>query len=150
MNKNGLVQILQELKKKAIEHYGANLVSLVVFGSQAVSLSTPESDVDLLIVLERSPRGNYERYTQFLKIEEQVEISAARRSGRAPVVISPIIKSRKTLQPYLPWLWNTEFKILFDKDGFFAGFIPRIKEFQQGHLLFVKEPQPHYSVIKEW
>lgn len=47
-----LAPILQELKAALIEVYGTRLVDLVLFGSQARGDAMPESDIDVLVVLD--------------------------------------------------------------------------------------------------
>ena len=52
-----LIKFLQELQITATRHYKDNLVSLVVFGSVAKGKATPESDIDLLVILNPQRKG---------------------------------------------------------------------------------------------
>lgn len=150
MRKANIDEILEELKWKAIEHYGDRLFSLVVFGSVAKGVNTPESDIDLLVVLKEVPRNNYERYKEFLIIEDSLKTLRKLKNKGLFILISPMIKSVESMKPYLPWLWDTEFSILYDKDKFFNQFIIEINEFKKIHLNYKEKPLPHYVVIKEW
>ena len=49
---NELKQVLQEFRQRLIEIYGGRLVRMVLFGSQARGDASPESDVDVLVVLQ--------------------------------------------------------------------------------------------------
>lgn len=47
-----LQEILLRLKRRMAELYGGRLVSLVLFGSQARRDAQPDSDIDVLVVLD--------------------------------------------------------------------------------------------------
>ena len=136
-----LSKLLEEIKIKSTEHYGERLVSLVVFGSVAGGRATPESDIDLLIVLEEKPKGSYLTYMDFY---DNVE-SRLRNLKNLGMRLSPIFLKKSSLREYLPWLWNTEFIVLYDKDGFFQGFLRRLEKFKR-KIKIVKKPMPHFVV----
>ena len=46
-------KIINQLKEKLTQIYQQELVSLILFGSQARGEATPESDLDILVVLNR-------------------------------------------------------------------------------------------------
>lgn len=136
-----LSKLLEEIKIKSTEHYGERLVSLVVFGSVAGGRATPESDIDLLIVLEEKPKGSYLTYMDFY---DNVE-SRLRNLKNLGMRLSPIFLKKSSLREYLPWLWDTEFIVLYDKDGFFQGFLRRLEKFKR-KIKIVKKPMPHFVV----
>ncbi len=136
-----LEELLEEIKEKALNHYGENLVSLVIFGSVAKGKATPESDVDLLIVLENKPGGSYETYMDFY---ENVE-SRLERLDKLGMRLSPVFLRRTSLKEEIPWLWDTEFIVLHDKEGFFRDFLRRLERFKS-RLELVKKPMPHFVV----
>lgn len=54
--------------------------------------------------------------------------------------VFPIFIKRDSLREDLPWLWDTEFIILYDRDEFFQNFIRKLEEFKKKKLKFVKKP----------
>ncbi len=134
-----LRELLEEIKEKAVEHYGERLVSLVVFGSVAGGRATPESDVDLLIVLKEKPKSSYRTYMDFY---DNVE-SKLKSLESLKIRISPIFLKETSLKENLPWLWDTEFIILHDKDGFFQEFLKKLEKFKT-RIKLVKKPMLHF------
>ncbi len=139
-----LQTLLDELKEKALSLYGERLVSLVVFGSVAKGLATPESDLDLLIILEDKPKGSY---STFMEYYENIE-SELKTLKELRLSISPIFLRKTSLKVELPWLWDNVFLILYDKDNFFKNFLNKLKEFK-ACLVYMKEPMPHYIMKKQ-
>ncbi len=137
--KKKLERFLEEIKEKATQHYKDRLLSLVVFGSVAKGKATPESDVDLLIVLEDKPKSSYETYMDFY---ENVE-SKLKSLEKLGMRLSPIFLRRSSLREDMPWLWDTEFIVLYDRDNFFKNFLKRLEEFK-GKIKYVKKPMPHF------
>ncbi len=134
-----LRELLEEIKEKAVEHYGERLVSLVVFGSVAGGRATPEPDVDLLIVLKEKPKSSYRTYMDFY---DNVE-SKLKSLESLKIRISPIFLKETSLKENLPWLWDTEFIILYDKDGFFQEFLKKLEKFKT-RIKLVKKPMLHF------
>jgi predicted nucleotidyltransferase len=52
---NDYKEILTQFKQLLQEKFGADLISLVLFGSVARGAAKPESDLDMLIILKRAP-----------------------------------------------------------------------------------------------
>ncbi len=145
-----LETLLQELAYRAQAHYRDNLVSLVVFGSVARGTATPESDIDLLILLREKPPGSHAAYMDYLQnVEEKLpSLARARSMGWFPR-FSPILLKAEALRVDMPWLWGGTFRVLYDT-GFFQAFLERLRAFEQEHLAFVPSPIPHYVVKKPW
>ena len=135
--------LLSEIREKAKKHYRDRLVSLVVFGSVAKGKATPTSDVDLLIVLEDKPESSFKTYMDFY---ENVE-SKLRYIDDVGLRLSPIFLKRSSLKEEIPWLWDTEFIVLYDKNGFFHKFLKRLERFKK-RINFIEKPMPHF-VIKD-
>ncbi len=121
-------RLLQQVK----EHYGDNLVSLVIFGSAARGTQSPESDLDFLLVVKGLSRGRGSRTRDFIEgVEEKMEdlLNALRRQGY-PIELSPIIKTpEEVLQGgfiYLDMMESAE--VLYDRDGFFKGFMENFRQ----------------------
>ncbi len=135
--------LLSEIREKAIKHYRDRLVSLVVFGSVAKGKATPTSDVDLLIVLEDKPESSFKTYMDFYEnVESKLNIIED-----ISIRISPIFLKKTSLKEEIPWLWDTEFIVLYDKNGFFDRFLKRLERFKK-RIKFIEKPMPHF-VIKD-
>lgn len=46
------VEIIKELKKSLVSHFDQEILRIVVFGSYAKGKETPESDLDILVVVK--------------------------------------------------------------------------------------------------
>ncbi|MDP2755764.1 MAG: nucleotidyltransferase domain-containing protein, partial [Nitrospirota bacterium] len=49
------------------KHYGHRLVSIVVFGSVARETYRADSDIDILLIANRLPKGRTKRVAEFMK-----------------------------------------------------------------------------------
>ncbi len=135
--------LLSEIREKARKHYRDRLVSLVVFGSVAKGKATPTSDIDLLIVLEDKPESSFKTYMDFYEnVESKLNIIED-----ISIRISPIFLKKTSLKEEIPWLWDTEFIVLYDKNGFFDRFLKRLERFKK-RIKFIEKPMPHF-VIKD-
>lgn len=131
--------ILNQLKDYCVSYYKERLISLVIFGSVAKNTFSPESDIDVLIILE-SKWSNYRAYSEyFVNIEEKLD-----KKGLY-LEINPIFKSKDEINVELPYLWDTEFIILFDRDNFFNNFILDLEKFKKKRLKF----RDYYIEIEE-
>ncbi len=138
--KKKYMKLTDELKKLCINHYKDRLVCLVVFGSVAKGTFSPTSDLDLLIILTRR-LNNYSEYIDYFEnIESKLSIKNLK------VKINPIFKTRQELDVRIPYLWDTEFLILYDKDGFFRQFQERLQEFKKNSLIFHNKGMPYIEV----
>lgn len=139
-------KLLEELKIRALRHYGDNLVSLLIFGSVAKGLNTSESDIDLLVVLKTAPKNNYERYEEFFDIVDELGTMEEIKQRGYNALINPIIKLADTLRPDSTWLLDNNFIIIYDREGFFSEFRHRIEE-ARDKLKFTDIPMPHYIEV---
>ena len=99
MRHEQLPQILQELRAGLAQHYGARLVRLVLFGSQARGDAVPGSDIDVLVVLRGPVRVGPE-------IEQTGDVVAA-VSLKYDVLVSVIFVSETEYYAgTMPLLWN--------------------------------------------
>ncbi|MCX7917489.1 MAG: nucleotidyltransferase domain-containing protein [bacterium] len=145
MNEKTFKKFINELKKECINFYKDNLISIVIFGSYADEKYTFTSDIDLLIILEKAP-SNYKRYTDFFSILENIKTLKKLKAENIFPLISPIIKSKKTLIVELPYLWSSGFKIIYDKNAFFNKFLKKLEKFKREKLEFYDYPMPHYFI----
>ncbi len=140
-------RLIEEIKDKSLKCFGDRLVSLVVFGSVAKGLNTPESDVDILYLLE-DYKGNYEEFMSYFNcVEENLEILKSMKEAGINTFISPIFMDINHISVRMPIFWDTDFIILYDKEGFFSNFIEELKDFKKKKLTFFERPMPYFKVL---
>lgn len=54
-------ELLNRFKQLLLERFGANLLSLILFGSVARGTANQESDINLLIIMKDAPDSYYRR-----------------------------------------------------------------------------------------
>jgi len=120
--------LLSEIKS----YYSERLVSVVVFGSVARETQTFDSDLDLLIVVEKLPSGRMKRIREFESIEEKIEplLESLHRKEGIHTYISAIIKSPEEAEKGSPIFLDMveDARILFDRNGFFEEVLDRLKK----------------------
>jgi len=60
-------QLLQTCKERLVSHYGSRFKGLILYGSMARGTADPESDVDLLVLLE-------EPFDHFAELEVLIDL----------------------------------------------------------------------------
>ncbi len=103
--------------------YGARLVSAALFGSVARRTARPDSDVDLLVVVEGLPAGRRARFATFDAVEQ--EIGPALRQLAAEGItteVLPVLRSPAELRIATPLMLDlTEDAVLLvDRGGCLA------------------------------
>ena len=117
---------LEVLLELMLNRFGSDLVSLVVYGSVARGQARPESDIDLLVVLENPPGNYHRRIDMVLDVEQELAHRAEYRRMRDDLGIEPffayIILSREEAREnrYLYLDMVQDAVILHDRDSFFA------------------------------
>lgn len=112
--------VFDAVRRAALDVYGDRLVSLAVYGSYARGTQRPDSDLDLLVVVRDLPRHRPARWEEWDGVER---LLAERLRGRAPVHLSPLLKSPEAIVAGTPLLLDLteDAVLLFDRDGFLAG-----------------------------
>jgi predicted nucleotidyltransferase len=79
--------------------YGLRLISLAVFGSVARGAMRPDSDIDLLLVVDPLPAGRLKRMEEFEKVETALveELERCKREG-IHTSLSPVFKTVEELR----------------------------------------------------
>lgn len=116
--------------------YSDRLVASAVFGSVASDRHSPESDIDLLIILEEK-KSSYDEFSYFYDRLEEAGLDNLR--------INPIFKDKNNLDVSLSFLWSTKFIVLYDKDGTFENFLQKLNNFRKEYLIM----KDGYVEVKE-
>jgi len=90
--------ILDALREACLEVYGMRLASVAVFGSVARGTMRPDSDIDLLLVVEDLPAGRMPRVREFEAVERRLHplLAESTRHG-IHTTLSPILKTPREL-----------------------------------------------------
>ena len=104
------------------QRFGDRLVTVVLFGSWARGEARPVSDIDLLVVIRGLPRNRWERYSGFREMAREVSNDFAEMVS---LVLATPEEAAHVKPYYLGMLSGHE--ILYDRDGFFAGVLERLR-----------------------
>jgi len=125
-----ITRLIQDLIKTLKNKMGDDLVSVVLYGSYAREQSTPESDVDLLIVAYGLPESSLDRQMLITKILQEIEAPFRQSlpSSSFPY-ISAISKTPQEADHISRIYFDMidEAKIFFDKEGFFEAVLRKVK-----------------------
>lgn len=123
--------LAEEYARALQETLGERLVSVVLYGSVARGEPRVTSDVDLLAVVEGLPQSRLQRHAVLeaadARVESRVEALAARGVHTA---VSGILKTPAEAQRIVPLYLDMveDAVLLFDKDGFFAAILERLRQ----------------------
>jgi predicted nucleotidyltransferase len=122
--------ILAQVLAACLQHYGARLVSLAVFGSVGRGTLRPDSDIDLLIVADDLPNGRLQRVAEFRNVEAEMAfaLAQARAAGLTPE-LSPVFKTPYEVLQGSPLFLDMieDARLLYDRADFLRGALTRFK-----------------------
>lgn len=131
MLRERFTEIVERTLKASIDHYGDRLLSFVIFGSVARGTMRPDSDIDLLLVVNDLPRGRLARMDDFRLLERTLEtqIQDAARDG-IHTDLSPLLKTPEEVEQGSPLFLDMtdQAKILLDRNGFFADHLDNLRK----------------------
>jgi len=131
---------LNDLKTLILRVFAERIISIVIFGSYAKGLSTPESDIDILLILE--DKVNYEDYEKFFL---KIEMPLTEKYGL--IKLSPVIRCTDNISEKTSILWDESNIILYDKDNFFSNIISKIKDLKENNsIIGIQFPNSHYLI----
>jgi predicted nucleotidyltransferase len=112
-------------------YYGARLVSLAVFGSVGRGTPRPDSDIDLLLVVDPLPDGRIPRMTEFQAVEHTLApaLAAARDHG-VSTRLSPVIKTPQEVAQVSPLLLDMteDARVLVDEHDALARTLRALRD----------------------
>ncbi len=127
-------RLLERLLTLLQEHFGDRLISLVLYGSVARGEAGEESDIDLLIILDRVSTNYHRRLDDVLTVQARLERESEYEAvskvlGSAPY-LSYLILSKEEADEnrsiYLDMV--EEAKLLFDRADFFANRLRAVRK----------------------
>jgi hypothetical protein len=121
--KTSLEKAIDALIEACIQCYGERL------GSVGRGTSNPQSDIDLLIVAERLPKGRMQRVQEFGCIEQALQPLLSELSSiECHVELSPVFKSPEELMQGTPLMLDMveDARILYDPSDFFGKALARL------------------------
>ncbi|HHX28971.1 MAG TPA: nucleotidyltransferase domain-containing protein [Firmicutes bacterium] len=122
--------LLSRLFDETVSVYGADLTSLVVFGSVGRGTPTPSSDIDLLLIARTLPSGRMSRVRQFEHAERALEPDLAQAKAQGVSTrLSPVFRteSEMALGGLLFLDMVSDSRILFDRGSFFATYLRELE-----------------------
>lgn len=121
--------IVAALEPAARAVYGERLVALALFGSVARGTMRPDSDIDILFVVEPLPADRAARIAEFERLEASLAepLAAARRAG-VHTVLSPVIKTPAEMRAgsLLHLDMTDEARILYDPRGVLRAYLDEL------------------------
>ncbi|MCS6769495.1 MAG: nucleotidyltransferase domain-containing protein [Candidatus Caldarchaeum sp.] len=147
----GLVEDYFQLLQK---RFGERLRSVCVFGSVATGRAGPESDIDILVVVEGLPDDVLERAEEtvelLLELKQKPSHHRLTGSGRSAAV-SPIFLTPSEAEKHPPIMLDIadEGVIIFDKEEFLSNVLKSIrKRLEELGARKVVTSKGHYWVLK--
>jgi predicted nucleotidyltransferase len=122
--------LITKLVERLKEEFGDNLVSVVLYGSVARGDYRTDSDIDLLLVFEELPHGQFSRRDMVSWLEREVEREAPQRLEEGQYhMFSTILKTREEARHTAPFYvdMTTDAVILYDEDHFFSGVLDDLR-----------------------
>ena len=119
-------RIVAALPEACRQVYGQRLRSLAVFGSVARRTQRPDSDIDVLLVVDELPTGRRARMDEFERVDALLEplMCEARECG-VQTIVSPVLRTPLELAAgsllYLDMI--DQARILVDEDGLLRRFL---------------------------
>jgi predicted nucleotidyltransferase len=125
-----LLELAREFAALVRSTFGERLVSVGRFGSVARGRATATSDIDLIIVADELPRGQFARKRLLAAADAAfekrlAELVAAGIETRLARIVRTSEEAARTIPLYLDL--TEDAVLLYDRGGFFAGVLERVR-----------------------
>jgi predicted nucleotidyltransferase len=126
--------VLERLVELLRDHFGQRLVSVVLYGSVARGEARPQSDVDLLVVLEDPPANYHRRIDMLLEVQSRlIEDDDYQRMeadrGFKPFLAYLVLSAEEAKENRYLYLDMVEDSyVLHDRGKFFARKLDEMRE----------------------
>ena len=84
---NTTKQIVQQCKETLTRQYGKRLKGVILYGSMAHGQAAPESDIDLLVLLE-APLDYFTELRQLVDVLYPIQLESKQLISAKPVLVS--------------------------------------------------------------
>lgn len=126
-------EVLKRYCKILLDHFKDRLLGVLVFGSVARGDWTPDSDIDLLVVVEGWGKPTWERSEELLKLRNELrgteEYSRAMGAGHVPIIQHYPLDKDEALGFHRMYLdASLDGIILFERDGFLSGVLEGVRK----------------------
>jgi predicted nucleotidyltransferase len=148
--------LLKVLTERMVQHFGDDLLGVLLFGSVARGDWTKYSDIDLLVLLRRMPRGLMGTMSKLLALRKELrrtrEYERAFGAGYVPTVeFYPLAleDARRFRRIYLDAF--TEGIVILDREGHLRDLMERFRRrMQEGGAKRVETPgRGHYWQLED-
>ncbi|MGH7279851.1 MAG: nucleotidyltransferase domain-containing protein, partial [Candidatus Rokuibacteriota bacterium] len=123
-------RVLDALLRELQAVYGDRLVSVAVYGSVGRGTPRPGLDIDVLIVARDLPPDSFVRFQEQEPVRQRLETALRELNpGGHSVLLSPVLKTPEAVEHGSPLFLDMvdDARILFDRDGFFAGYLEGLR-----------------------
>jgi uncharacterized protein len=120
---------VEHLLDALLARFGSTLVSLVLYGSRARGTHRPDSDIDVLIVVDGLPGGRFDRHDLLRPIKQEIDSAYRQSTGNHPPYLSYLAKTPEEAAYHSPlYLDMTEDAVLaHDRDRFFESVLDAMR-----------------------
>jgi uncharacterized protein len=127
LSRKSLESVLEDILSLCRETFGNDLVSVVLFGSYAQGAASPESDIDLLVIVKNLPEGS-DQQEQLL---DSLELPILKKYHLCASVIlttpEAVLNGVNTDNPLFFGIW-TGYSVIFDSGDFFRHCLKTVRQ----------------------
>ena len=126
-----LLKLASDYSNALVQCLGEDLISVVLYGSVARKEASPTSDIDLLIIVEGLPKGQFARKQQLIKADKQVSPALQTLSSEGiDASFTRILKTPEEASHIVPLYLDLveDAVLLLDRKGFFQNILSQVRD----------------------